>query len=123
MAKIKTEKVKCFYWQRIICRYGLPDAIVSDNGTQFSSTVVTNFCKDLGIHTKFMSVVHPQANRQAKLVNKLILKGFKKKMDDAKGLWAELLHEIIWSYHTTRQSTIKETLFSMVYVAEVMLPI
>lgn len=70
-----------------------------------------------------MSVVHPQANGQAKSANKIILKGLKKKLDDVKGLWEELLHEILWSYHTILHSTTKETLFSMVYGVDSMLPI
>lgn len=101
-----------------MCQYGLPDAIVSHNGTQFSSTVVTNFSKYLGVQTKFISLVHRQANRQADLAKKVILKGLKKNLDDAKGLLAELLHEILWLYHTAPQSTNKETPFLMVYGAD-----
>lgn len=29
--------------------------------------------------------------------------GIKKKLDDVKGLWAEQLHEVIWSYHIAHQ--------------------
>jgi len=31
--------------------------------------------------------------------------------------------QVIWSYHTTPHSTTKETLFTMVYGADAMLPI
>lgn len=83
-----------------MCRYGLLDAIVSNNGTQFASTVVIEFCKDLGIQTKFVYVVHPQDNRQAESVNKIILKGLKKKLDMSK-VCGWKCYEILWSYHTT----------------------
>lgn len=59
VAKITTDRVYYFYWQKIMCIYGLPGAIVSDNGTQFASVIVTDFCKDLGVHTKFVFIVHP----------------------------------------------------------------
>lgn len=99
-----------------MCWYGLPGAIVSDNGTQFSSIVVIDFCKDLEVQRKYVFVVHPpQANGKAKSTNKVILKGLEKKLDDVKGLQAELLHEILWSYHTTLQSITKQNLFSMVH--------
>lgn len=42
---------------------GLPSIIVSDNRTMFSSITMVDFCKDLGVQTKFLSIVHPQANR------------------------------------------------------------
>lgn len=106
-----------------MCRYSLPNAIVLDNITQFAGVMVIYFCKDLGMHTKFVYVVHPQINRQAESANNVILKGLNKKLDDTNGLWADLLHEILWSYHTTPLSTTKETLFCMVYGEDAMLPI
>lgn len=73
--KFMAKRVKRFYWQRIMCRYGLPDIIFWENGTQFTSTMVTDFCKDLGMHVKFMFVVHPQTNGKFKSRNNVILKG------------------------------------------------
>lgn len=45
----------------------------------------------------------------------------KKKLDEAKGLWAEYLHEILWSYHTRLHSTTRETPFRMVYGVDAMI--
>lgn len=81
-----------------------------------------DFCKGLGVQMKFVSVVHPQANDQAGLVNKVIPKGLKKKFDNTKGLWMELVHNILWSYHTTPHYTIKEIVFSLAYGADAMIP-
>ena len=67
---------------------------MTDNGTQFASTSVVGFCTQLGIQTKFVSVIHPQANGQAEAANKVILNGIKKKLEAAKGLWAEQLYEV-----------------------------
>lgn len=49
VAKIKEKRTQHFYGQMVICRCGLPGAIVSDNGSQFASTVVTDFCKEMGV--------------------------------------------------------------------------
>lgn len=98
-----------------MCRFRFSIVIVSDKGTQISSTTTTYFCCELGVQTKFISVIHAQVNGLAELANKVILKEHKNKFDDAKGLWAELLHEILWSYHTTPYSTNKDIPFSMVF--------
>jgi len=45
-----------------------------------------DFCKNLGIQTKFVSVIHPQANGQAESANKVILNDIKKKLEATKGL-------------------------------------
>lgn len=51
----------------------------------------------------------------------MILKGLKKKLDDAKGLWVELLHEILWTYNVTPYSTTGEFPFVVVYGADIVL--
>lgn len=94
VSRITAERVVKFYWKKIIFRFGLPKYIVTDNGTQFASSKVINFCKQLGIETKFVSVIHPQANGQAESANKMIVNGIKKKLEEAKGLWAEQLYEV-----------------------------
>ncbi|RDY02343.1 hypothetical protein CR513_14206, partial [Mucuna pruriens] len=59
METITTEKVKRFIWKKIICRFGLPAEIVSDNDTQFASSITTKSCQDLHIRQSFTSVEHP----------------------------------------------------------------
>lgn len=77
--------------------------------TKFTSKhMVIDFCKYLVVHTDFVSVLHLYANGQAKSANKVFLEGLKKKLDDAKGLWTELFHEILWTYHTTPTSLPKK---------------
>ncbi|RDY08046.1 Gypsy retrotransposon integrase-like protein 1, partial [Mucuna pruriens] len=75
MATITVERVKRFIWKRIICRFGLPAEIVSDNGTQFASSATAKFCQELHIRQSFTSVEHPQANGQAEAANRIILRG------------------------------------------------
>lgn len=111
-----------FSGRKIMCRFSFPNVIISDNGTQFTSATVTNFCHKLGVQTKFVSVVHPQANGKVESTNKVFLKGLKKKLYDAKGLWTELLHEILWSYDTTPDSTTKEAPFTMIYGVDLCFP-
>jgi len=85
MATITEDKIRKFYWKKIICRFGLPAILVTDNGTQFTSSSVANFCKEWGIQLNFTSVEHPQTNGQAESANKVILQGLKKRLEAAKG--------------------------------------
>ncbi|XP_072054301.1 uncharacterized protein [Arachis hypogaea] len=79
--------------------------------------------KNLKIKQHFSSVEHPQSNSLAKAANKVLLQALRKKLDDAKGLWAELVLEILWGYNTSIHSTTKETPFRLVYRSEAMIPI
>ena len=59
-----TEKsIRTFVWRNIICRFGIPRVLVSDNGKQFDNSAFRNFCSELGIKNHYSSPAHPQANR------------------------------------------------------------
>ncbi|RDX70210.1 Retrovirus-related Pol polyprotein from transposon 17.6, partial [Mucuna pruriens] len=123
VAVISAERVKRFVWKKIICRFGLPAVLVSDNGTQFASKATAEFCQELGIKQVFTSVEHPQTNGQAEAANKVILRGLRRRLEEAKGRWAEELPQVLWSYHTTPHSSTNETPFRLVFGTEAVIPV
>ena len=59
---IITEKnIRSFIWRCIICRFGIPRVLVSDNGKQFDDSF-RDFCSQLGIRNYHSSPAYPQAN-------------------------------------------------------------
>ena len=55
-------KIQIFVWKNIVCRFGIPKAIISDNGRQFDSRKFREFCVELGIQNHYSSLGHTQAN-------------------------------------------------------------
>ena len=110
-------------WKEIICRYGVPHTIITDNGRQFIDKELAKFYTGLGIKHITSSVEHPQTNGQAKAANKVILVELRKRLDTAKGRWPEELIEVIWAYRCTPQSSTNESPFSLVYGANAMIPV
>ncbi|XP_074327677.1 uncharacterized protein LOC141665588 [Apium graveolens] len=45
------------------------------------------------------------------------------KLEEKKGIWQEELAQVLWSYKTTPRTTTRETLFSLVYGCEAMVPV
>jgi len=68
-------------------------------------------------------VEHPQTNGQAEAAYKVILVELRKRLDSAKGQWPEELVEVLWGYRCTPQSATNESLFSLVYGANAMIPL
>ena len=77
----------------------------------------------MGIKNIYITLAYPQGNGQAETVNKVIVNGLKKRLDDAKGKWVEELPYVLWMYRTTPQRLIRETSFSMTYGAEAIIPL
>ncbi|XP_016206900.1 uncharacterized protein K02A2.6-like [Arachis ipaensis] len=95
--------------RQVVTRFGIPEIVISDNGTQFTDKKFAEFLTGLGIKQKFSSVEHPQTNGQVESANKVILLGLKKRLDSKKGAWADELASVLWSYRTTEQSSTGET--------------
>ena len=56
---ITARKTEEFVWKNIICRYGLPRVIITDNGAQFNCNSFRTFCEEWKIDLRFASVAHP----------------------------------------------------------------
>ncbi|RDX83637.1 Tf2-6, partial [Mucuna pruriens] len=110
VTSITTKRIKRFYWKKIICRFGIPVEI----GT-------VEYCQELKITQLFTLVEHPQSNGQVEAAKKVILRGLRKRLEEAKGRWAEELPQVLWSYHTTPHSTTNETPFRLTFGTEAMI--
>ena len=118
LANIKDVDVKRFVWKNIVTWFGIPHTLISDNGLQFDSKAFRRYCCDLGITNRYSTPAYPQGNGQAETVNKVIVSGLKKRLDDAKGKWVEELSHVLWTYQTTPRRSTRKTPFLMTYRAE-----
>ncbi|KAK2998485.1 hypothetical protein RJ639_023954 [Escallonia herrerae] len=123
LATITSAKCEDFFWKNIICRFGVPRALVVDNGKQFDNGKFRTFCSNLSIDLRFTSVAHPQSNGQTENMNRGILQGLKKKFNEAKGAWVDELPKVLWAYRTTPHSVTGEMPFSLCYGTKAMLPV
>ncbi|XP_075112115.1 uncharacterized protein LOC142182093 [Nicotiana tabacum] len=66
---------------------------------------------------------HPVGNGQVELTNKVIINNLKKRLEESKGNWPELLPSVLWAYRTTAKTSTGETPFSLVYGTEALIPV
>ena len=95
LANISDVDVKRFIWKNIVTRFGVPYVLISNNDLQFHSKAFRKYCSNLGINNRYSTPAYPQGNGQVKAVNKVIMNGFKKRLDDAKGKWVEELPHVL----------------------------
>ncbi|XP_056686043.1 uncharacterized protein [Spinacia oleracea] len=99
------------------------EALKNIKTSDFETPKLKEWLADHGIHSCFASVGRPQANGQVEAFNKIISEGIKKKLDEAKGLWADELPNVLWAIRTMAKNSTGETPFLLAYGAEAVLPI
>ncbi|KAK3027489.1 hypothetical protein RJ639_040290 [Escallonia herrerae] len=62
LSSITEQKCEDFFWRSVVCRFGIPRVLVTDNGRQFDNHTFRAFCTNLSIKQRFTSVAHPQTN-------------------------------------------------------------
>jgi len=85
VASITENEVRKFIWKNIVTRFGVPQTMIFDNGRQFDTDRLRDYCASCGIQTRYTAVTRPQTNGQVESTNKQILFGLKKRLDAVKG--------------------------------------
>lgn len=110
----------------IVIWFGIPNSIITDNGTNFVVGALAKYCQETGIRLDLASVEHPQSNGQVERMNEVILQGLKPWLEEplhrAAGEWVDELPSVLWSIHTTPNRSTGYTPFFLVYGAEAVLP-
>ena len=118
LANIRDVDTKRFVWKNIFTWFRIPHTLILDNGLQFDSKSFRRYCCDLGITNRYSTSAYSQGNGQAETINKVIVGGLKKRLDDAMRKLVEELSHILWTYRTTPRRSTRETPFSISYGAE-----
>lgn len=58
-ATITAKVITKFLWKNIVCRFGIPYSIISNNEKQFDSKHYKKWYRELGIQAKYSSLGHP----------------------------------------------------------------
>ena len=120
-AVLKASHVANFIKNNIICRYGVPNEIISDIGSHFKKEVVELLEKyNVAFHKS--STYRPQTNGAVEAANKNI-KRILQKMVETYQDWPDKLPFALWGYRTSTRTSTGVTLYSLVYGMEAVLPI
>jgi hypothetical protein len=96
LAIITSTTIQRFFWQSIICCFGVPKSITVDKNTQFDCEAFRAFCDQVGTNIHFSSVRHLESNGLVERENGIILLGIMKSLIGLlKGKWTEELIKVV----------------------------
>jgi transposase InsO family protein len=81
ITNLRAEHAVTFFTD-IICRFGVPNSINTDNGSEFTGRKFLEFCDKHHIRVDWAAVAHPQTNGQVERANGMILQGLKPRIFD-----------------------------------------
>jgi transposase InsO family protein len=120
ITNLRAEQTVTFFTD-IIYRFGVPNSIITDNGSQFTGKKFLEFCDKYHIHVDWAAIAHPQTNGQVEWANDMILQGLKPRIFDrlnkSDRKWLQELPAVVWSLRTTLSKATRFTQFFLVYGA------
>ncbi|XP_058772888.1 uncharacterized protein LOC131646985, partial [Vicia villosa] len=121
-ANVTRQVVVRFIKNNIICRYGIPSKIITDNGSNLNNKMMKELCKEFKIEHHNSSPYRPKMNGAVEAANKNIKKIVQKMVVTYKD-WHEMLPFALHGYRTSVRTSTGATPFSLVYGMEAVLPV
>jgi len=119
-ANVTRKVVAKFIRKELICRYGIPDRIITDNATNLNNQMMNELCEEFKIkhHNSYpyrpkMNGAVEAANKNIKIIQKMVVT-----YKDCHKMLSFSLH----GYRTSLRTSIGATPFSLVYGIEAVLP-
>ncbi|XP_032457928.1 uncharacterized protein LOC116738679 [Nasonia vitripennis] len=90
--------------ERVILRFGVPEAFLSDNGTEFRNKVLAQFLKELRIQHRTIPPYHAQAN-PVERVNRTFKTMITTFIEGEHRSWDKHIPQLMFAYNTAIQET------------------
>ena len=104
--------------------YGIPEAVLTDRGTNFTSQVIESLWERLDVHTLRTTAYHPQADGITERFNRTIKTMLAQFVDQQKqNDWDTKLDKLTFAYNTAVHATTKLSPFELMFGRVPKLPI
>ena len=105
MAKTTAPFIAAVFLNNWIMPYGIPDTILTDNGSQFIAEFFKTVCHILGVRRKTTTAYHPQTNGQAERYNKTIAKRLRHYVSEHQNDWDQYVQPLTYAYNAQVHAT------------------
>jgi len=106
-----------------VCVHGLPETILTDQGTDFLSKIFAEVCKLLKINKINSSPYHPQTNGSLERSHRTLAEYLRHYVDKDLKNWDKLLPYALFVYNTTEHTATNYQPYALVYGREIDIPV
>ena len=109
-------------YRGIICRHGVPKILLSDRGKQFTSTVLENLNKQLGVKHIFTTAYHPQSNAKVERFHRTLNDALAQLVNKSHSNWDAHVDSVLFAYRSSVVASLNESPFFLVHGRDPSLP-
>src|SRR5437588_6499357 len=99
------------FFERVICQYGVPEHIITDRGSTFTSRFWTRVCAHMTIDHRLSTSFHPQMDGQTERQNQTMEQYLRAFANYEQTNWVELLPLAQFTYNNTIHATTRVSPF------------
>ncbi|KAM1757942.1 hypothetical protein TB2_006946 [Malus domestica] len=110
----KSSVVLGFLQNSIFPRFGIPRAIINDEGTHFLNRTMDALCAKYHIHHRIATPYHPQTSGQVEVSNRELKRILEKTVSSSRKDWSLKLTDALWAYRIAYKIPIGMSLFRLV---------
>ncbi|RDY13722.1 gag-pol, partial [Mucuna pruriens] len=104
-----------FLKSNIFCQFGVPKALISDQGSHFCNRAMSFLLHKYGVVHRVSIAYHPETNDQAGVFNREIKKTLKKMTNPNWKGWSRLLEDALWAHRTAYQTPLGMSPYQIVF--------
>jgi Integrase zinc binding domain/Retroviral aspartyl protease len=123
LVNMEASSISKAFVEQIVLRYGIPNHIRTDLGSDFTSKLFTNMCKLLKIDKRTTAPFSTSSNVELERIGREIGNQLRCYFSRDPQGWASYLQYILFSYNNTKNSTTNFAPFELLYGHEAILPL
>ena len=110
-----------FFFNHVIARFGVPQAIVTDHGKHFHNHMMTELTAKLGFSHDNSTTYYPQSNGQVETIINILKHMIQRMIGVRKRNWNLILYSALWAYQTLVRNATRFIPFQLMYGLEAIL--